>query len=124
MTDEGKHYLQMDGKDVFRHVTRMPETVHTVLGKLGLGTGNISLLLAHQANLRISEMVQRKLGLRDDQVYNNIQKYGNTTAATVPILLDECVRSGRVKRGPGGDDRVRPVFGERGSVVIRGLVPY
>jgi 3-oxoacyl-[acyl-carrier-protein] synthase-3 len=77
----------------------MPESVNAVVGKLGLGIGDISLLLAHQANLRIAEMVQRKLNLRDDQVYNNIQQYGNTTAATIPILLDECVRGGRVKEG-------------------------
>ncbi|MDH4132308.1 MAG: ketoacyl-ACP synthase III [Gemmatimonadota bacterium] len=118
--DEGKQYLQMDGKEVFRHaVTRMPESVNAVVGKLGLGTGDISLLLAHQANLRISEMVQRKLELRDDQVYNNIQKYGNTTAATVPILLDECVRGGRVKQG---DLIVMTAFGSGfswGSVACR-----
>ena len=55
--------------------------------------------MAHQANLRIAEMMQRDLGLRDDQVYNNIQVYGNTTAATIPIALDECVRAGRVAPG-------------------------
>lgn len=118
--DEGKQYLQMDGKEVFRHaVTRMPESVNTVLGKLGLAVGDLSLLLAHQANLRIAEMVQRKLALRDDQVYNNIQKYGNTTAATIPILLDECVRGGRVK---DGDLVVLTAFGAGfswGSVACR-----
>ena len=115
-----KQFVQMDGKEVFRHaVTRMPESVNTVLGKLGFGTGDLSLLLAHQANLRISEMVQRKLELRDDQVYNNIQKFGNTTAATIPILLDECVRSGRVKQG---DLIVMTAFGSGfswGSVACR-----
>jgi 3-oxoacyl-[acyl-carrier-protein] synthase-3 len=59
----------------------------------------VDLLIPHQANLRISEAVQKSLGLRDDQVYNNIMRYGNTTAATIPIALDECVRSGRLKRG-------------------------
>ncbi|MGE0352411.1 MAG: 3-oxoacyl-[acyl-carrier-protein] synthase III C-terminal domain-containing protein, partial [Gemmatimonadales bacterium] len=80
-------------------VTRMPESVRALLDRLGLGTEDITLLLPHQANLRISEAVQKGLKLRDDQVYNNIQRYGNTTAATIPILLDECVRGGRVKRG-------------------------
>jgi 3-oxoacyl-[acyl-carrier-protein] synthase-3 len=90
----------MDGKEVFRHaVTRMPESVRTVLEKAGLTLGDVDLLIPHQANLRISEAVQKHLGLRDDQVYNNIQRYGNTTAATIPIALDECVRSGRLKRG-------------------------
>jgi 3-oxoacyl-[acyl-carrier-protein] synthase-3 len=98
--DEGRHFLMMDGKEVFRHaVVRMPESVTTVLAGLGLAPTDLSLLIPHQANLRISEMVQRSLGLRDDQVYNNIQRYGNTTAATIPIALDECVRAGRIRRG-------------------------
>jgi 3-oxoacyl-[acyl-carrier-protein] synthase-3 len=118
--DAGRHFLQMDGKEVFRHaVTRMPETVRTVLGKLGAKPEDLALLLPHQANLRISEMVQRELKLRDDQVYNNIQRYGNTTAATIPIMLDECVRSGRVKMG---DLLVMTAFGAGfswGSVACR-----
>ena len=98
--EQGRYFLQMDGKEVFRHaVTRMPESVRTVLEKAGLTLGDVDLLIPHQANLRISEAVQKHLGLRDDQVYNNIQRYGNTTAATIPIALDECVRSGRLKRG-------------------------
>jgi len=98
--DQGRHFLVMDGKEVFRHaVVRMPESVTTVLAGLGFAPADLSLLIPHQANLRISEMVQRSLGLRDDQVYNNIQRYGNTTAATIPIALDECVRAGRIQRG-------------------------
>jgi 3-oxoacyl-[acyl-carrier-protein] synthase-3 len=77
----------------------MPESVRTLLGTLGLAPDDIALLIPHQANLRISEAVQKSLGLRDDQVYNNIQRYGNTTAATIPIALDECVRAGRLTRG-------------------------
>jgi 3-oxoacyl-[acyl-carrier-protein] synthase-3 len=97
---EGRHFLQMDGKEVFRHaVERMPESVRAVLARLGLALGDLTLLIPHQANLRISEMVQRNLGLRDDQVYNNIMRYGNTTAATIPIALDECARDGRLARG-------------------------
>jgi 3-oxoacyl-[acyl-carrier-protein] synthase-3 len=98
--EQGRHFLMMDGKEVFRHaVVRMPESVTTVLAGLGLTPADLSLLIPHQANLRISEMVQRSLGLRDEQVYNNIQRYGNTTAATIPIALDECVRAGRIRRG-------------------------
>jgi 3-oxoacyl-[acyl-carrier-protein] synthase-3 len=97
---QGRHFLAMQGRDVFRHaVVRMPESVRTLLGTLGLTPGDIALLVPHQANLRISEAVQKSLGLRDNQVYNNIQRYGNTTAATIPIALDECVRAGRLKRG-------------------------
>jgi len=116
----GRYYLQMDGKEVYRHaVTRMPESVRFVLGKAGFATADISLLIPHQANLRISEAVQKALHLRDDQVYNNIMRYGNTTAATIPIALDECVRSGRIKPG---DLVVLTAFGSGfawGSVVIR-----
>ncbi|HEU5169189.1 MAG TPA: beta-ketoacyl-ACP synthase III [Gemmatimonadales bacterium] len=97
---EGRHFLEMDGKEVFRHaVVRMPESVRAVLAATGERLEDVALLLAHQANLRISEMVQRSLALRDDQVYNNIDRYGNTTAATIPIALDECVRAGRLRRG-------------------------
>ena len=118
--EAGRHFLQMDGKEVFRHaVVRMPESVRAVLASVGRSTADLSLLLAHQANLRISEMMQRELGLRDDQVYNNIQHYGNTTAATIPILLDECVRGGRIKPG---DLVVMTAFGSGflwGSAAVR-----
>ena len=98
--DQGRQFVIMDGKEVFRHaVTLMPESVRAVLSGAGLTPADISLLLPHQANLRISEMVQRNLELRDDQVYNNIQRYGNTTAATIPIMLDETLRAGRIKPG-------------------------
>ncbi|HEU5049967.1 MAG TPA: beta-ketoacyl-ACP synthase III [Gemmatimonadales bacterium] len=118
--DEGRHFLQMDGKEVFRHaVVRMPESVRAVLSSQGLGPSDIGLLIPHQANLRISEMIQKSLGLSDGQVYNNIMRYGNTTAATIPIALDECVRAGRVARG---DLLVFTAFGSGftwGSVVLR-----
>jgi 3-oxoacyl-[acyl-carrier-protein] synthase-3 len=115
-----RHFLAMDGKEVFRHaVVRMPESVRAVLAKAGLGLEDVKLLVAHQANLRISEMIQKDLGLRDDQVYNNIMYYGNTTAATIPIALDECVRAGRIQRG---DVVVLTAFGSGflwGSAVVR-----
>jgi 3-oxoacyl-[acyl-carrier-protein] synthase-3 len=98
--EAGRQYLEMDGKEVFRHaVVRMPESVRAVLEACGRTTAELKLLLAHQANLRISEMMQRSLCLRDDQVYHNIMSYGNTTAATIPIALDECVRAGRIEEG-------------------------
>ncbi len=116
----GRQYLEMDGKEVFRHaVVRMPESVRAVLGKSGQQLDDVSLLLAHQANLRISEVMQKELGLREDQVYNNIMRYGNTTAATIPIALDECVRAGRISRG---DLLVFTAFGSGfmwGSVAVR-----
>jgi 3-oxoacyl-[acyl-carrier-protein] synthase-3 len=116
----GRHFLQMDGKEVFRHaVERMPESVRAAVERAGLGVGALKLLIPHQANLRISEMVQRNLGLRDEQVYNNIMRYGNTTAATIPIALDECARGGRLAPG---DVLAVTAFGSGflwGSAVIR-----
>jgi len=118
--EEGRYYLSMDGREVFRHaVTIMPASVRKVLSRIGCAPRDIALLLPHQANLRISEAVQKELGLSDDQVYNNIQRYGNTTAATIPILLDECVRGGRVKEG---DLVVMTAFGSGfawGSAAVR-----
>ena len=100
MIDSGRHFLEMDGKEVFRHaVVRMPESVQAVLAATGHVPADLTLLVAHQANLRIAEMMQKTLGLRDDQVYNNIMRYGNTTAATIPIALDECLRAGRIQPG-------------------------
>jgi 3-oxoacyl-[acyl-carrier-protein] synthase-3 len=90
----------MDGKEVFRHaVVRMPESVRAVLQQIDCTPSDLALLIPHQANLRISELVQKSLGLEAGQVYNNIQRYGNTTAATIPIALDECVRGGRIQPG-------------------------
>jgi len=117
---EGRQWLQMDGRDVFRHaVTRMPESASAVLERAGYTWSDVKLLIPHQANLRISEAVQKSLHLRDDQVYNNIQRYGNTTSATIPIALDECVRSGRLK---AGDLLVLTAFGSGfmwGSCLVR-----
>jgi 3-oxoacyl-[acyl-carrier-protein] synthase-3 len=118
--ETGRQYLEMDGKEVFRHaVARMPESVRAVLAATGQSLEDLSLLLAHQANLRISEAMQKELGLRNDQVYNNISRFGNTTAATIPIALDECVREGRIKRG---DLLVMTAFGSGflwGSAAVR-----
>lgn len=97
---EGRYFLTMDGREVFRHaVARMPESVRSCLDRAGMAPEALALLIPHQANLRIAEAVQKSLGLRDDQVYNNIDRYGNTTAATIPIALDECVRAGRLAPG-------------------------
>ncbi|MBA3658956.1 MAG: ketoacyl-ACP synthase III [Gemmatimonadales bacterium] len=118
--EQGRQFLAMDGKEVFRHaVARMPESVRAVLTKIGCTLDELSLLVPHQANLRISEMMQRELGLDDERVYNNIDRYGNTTAATIPIALDECVRGGRVR---SGDLIVVTAFGSGflwGSAAIR-----
>ncbi len=90
----------MEGKEVFRHaVTRMPQAVHEVLDEAGLTIDQVDMVIPHQANLRIAEMVQRRLGLPDDKMYNNIMRYGNTTAASIPIALSEAVDEGKIERG-------------------------
>jgi 3-oxoacyl-[acyl-carrier-protein] synthase-3 len=100
MIKEGRHIPEMDGRQVFRMaVTKMPEVIHELLKENGYSIDDVSLLIAHQANLRINEAVQKSLGLPSERVYNNIQKYGNTTAATIPIAYDECRRAGRIKPG-------------------------
>lgn len=117
---EGRYWLKMDGREVFRHaVARMPESVRAVLAATGQKLEDVKLLIPHQANLRISEAVQKELGLGDGQTYNNIQRYGNTTAATIPIALDECARGGRLAPG---DLVVLTAFGSGfvwGSCVLR-----
>ncbi len=100
MMEEGKHFPRMDGPLVFKHaIVKMPEVIQSVLGKAGAKAEELKLFVPHQANLRIAEAVQKSLGLRDEQVYNNIQKYGNTTAASIPIALTEGVEARGVKQG-------------------------
>ena len=77
----------------------LPKVVTEVLEANGYTTEDIDLLIPHQANLRINQMAARTLGLREDQVFNNIQKYGNTTAASIPIALHEAVEAGLIKKG-------------------------
>jgi 3-oxoacyl-[acyl-carrier-protein] synthase-3 len=90
----------MDGKSVFRMaVTKMPEVARSLLARHGLTIADVKMFIFHQANLRINEAVQQALGIPPERIYNNIQRYGNTTAATIPIAYDECRRSGRVKNG-------------------------
>ncbi len=97
---EGRSVPVMDGRQVFKMaVTKMPEAVIEVCAKVGVSVNDIDLLIPHQANQRISEAVQKSLKLPDSRVYNNIQRYGNTTAATIPIAYDECKQSGRIKKG-------------------------
>lgn len=90
----------VEGRQVFRlATTAMPQIVREVLAKHGLGVDDLDLLLMHQANLRINEAVQKHLGLPDEKVFNNIQKYGNTTAATLPLVFHEAREAGRAKPG-------------------------
>jgi 3-oxoacyl-[acyl-carrier-protein] synthase-3 len=90
----------MDGRYVFKlATTRMTEVARTLLSRNGFTIDDLGMVLMHQANLRINEYVQKALSLPETKVFHNIQKYGNTTAATIPLLWDECVRTGRIKPG-------------------------
>jgi 3-oxoacyl-[acyl-carrier-protein] synthase III len=100
MIEDGSVYPKMEGQKVFKNaIVRMPEVMREALQKNGLETKDLKVVVPHQANLRISQMVQRSLELRDDQVFNNIQKYGNTTAASIPIALEEAIETRGVQRG-------------------------
>ncbi len=100
MIDEAQIYPHMDGPAVFKKaVVKFPEVIMESLSANGYKPSDLNMLIPHQANLRISQFVQQRLQLRDDQVYNNIQKYGNTTAASIPIALCEVWESGKIKEG-------------------------
>jgi 3-oxoacyl-[acyl-carrier-protein] synthase-3 len=96
----GDHVPSMDGRYVFRMATtKMVAVAQEILARNGLKADDLALVLMHQANLRINEYCQKALGLPDSKVLHNIQRYGNTTAATIPLLWDEAARSGRLKPG-------------------------
>lgn len=100
MIDHGQLFPFMDGPSVFKKaIVKFPEVILEALAKNGYTPADLNMLIPHQANLRISQFVQQKLQLRDDQVYNNIMKYGNTTAASVPIALCEAWQNGKIKEG-------------------------
>ena len=100
MVDNAQNFPNMDGPAVFKKASiKFPEVITEALTANGYQPSDLSLLIPHQANLRISQFVQQKMGLRDDQVYNNIQRYGNTTAASVPIAMCEAWQEGKIKEG-------------------------
>ena len=94
------YYPYMNGQVVFKHaVVRFTEVINEGLQKNNWQAGDIDMLVPHQANLRISQFIQKKFGLSDDQVYNNIMRYGNTTAASIPIALTEAWEEGKIEQG-------------------------
>ena len=107
--DDESYYPYMNGQFVFKHaVVRFSEVINEGLQANNLKVSDIDMLIPHQANLRISQFIQKKFGLNDDQVFNNIQKYGNTTAASIPIALTEAWEQGKIKKG---DTVVLAAFG-------------
>ena len=98
--DDESYFPYMNGQFVFKNaVSRFSEVIYEGLEANNLKVSDIDMLIPHQANLRISQFIQRKFGLQDDQVFNNIQKYGNTTAASIPIALTEAWENGKIKKG-------------------------
>ena len=100
MIDNAQNFPNMDGPSVFKKaIVKFPEVIMEALHKNNFTPADLNLLIPHQANLRIAQYVQQKLQLRDDQVFNNIEKFGNTTAASIPIALSEAWEQGKVKKG-------------------------
>ena len=98
--DQGRQYPFMNGSMVFKHATRrFCESIKEVLEKGGVDIGDVKLVIPHQANQRITDAVGARMGLSAERVYSNIAKYGNTTAASIPIALAEAAREGRLQRG-------------------------
>ncbi len=97
---EGSHYVHMAGRETFKHaVYSMNEALDRALSNAGLTGNDIDLLIPHQANLRIIEATAKHGNVPMDKVYVNVDRYGNTSAASVPIALDECMRNGRIQPG-------------------------
>ena len=100
LIESGSFFLKMNGNAVFKHaVVRFMEVIKEALGANQLDQSAIDLLVPHQANLRISQYIQKQLGLPDEKVFNNIMDKGNTTAATIPIALSEAWEQGKIKEG-------------------------
>ena len=118
--NDESYFPYMNGQFVFKNaVVRFSEVIMEGLSQNNLDNESIDMLIPHQANLRIAQFIQRKFGLSDDQVYNNIMRYGNTTAASIPIALTEAWEEGKLKEG---DNVVLAAFGSGftwGSAIIK-----
>ena len=98
--EQGAHFIKMRGNELFKVAVRSLEDVSRhVMAKAGVTTEEIDLFIPHQANQRINEAVRERLGISPEKVYSNISRIGNTSSASIPICLDECVQSGRLKKG-------------------------
>ena len=98
--DERLHYVKMNGREVYkRAVKRNHDLVDQTLSEAGVTADQIKLVIPHQSNLRIVESARERMGLAPDRMYTNIDKYGNTSGASIPICLDECMRAGRLEPG-------------------------
>ena len=118
--EDREHHIYMNGREVFKHaVTRFPQVILEGLEHNNFTANDLSLVIPHQANYRITQAVQKKIGVTEDKVFSNIHKYGNTTAASVGIALTEALDEGKIKEN---DIVILAAFGAGfywGSVVIR-----
>ena len=100
MLDQGQQFPVMEGRNIFKQaLIRLPEVAKETLDAAGLTIADVDLVIPHQANLRINQGFQKAMGLPDEKVYNNIHKYGNTTAASIPIALDDAIAEKRLVSG-------------------------
>jgi 3-oxoacyl-[acyl-carrier-protein] synthase-3 len=100
MLREGRHFPRMDGRNIFKYAVKLlPEVAREAAARAGVALEAIDLFFPHQANLRINQAFQQAMGLPDAKVYNNIQRYGNTTAATIPLAMDEALEQGLIGSG-------------------------
>jgi 3-oxoacyl-[acyl-carrier-protein] synthase III len=114
-----KHFPTMDGRNIFKNaVRRLPEVAGEALEKAGIPLESVDLFIPHQANLRINQAFAKALDLPESKVYNNIQRYGNTTAASIPLALDEAIEKGLVGIGKYRDV---PGVGCRGDLGVGAL---
>jgi len=98
--DAQRNKLMMEGREVFKFAVKVQgEAAERVLAKIGLTTADIDLMIPHQANMRIIDSAVNRLGLPPEKIFVNLQKYGNTSAASIPLALDEAIQTGRVKKG-------------------------
>jgi 3-oxoacyl-[acyl-carrier-protein] synthase-3 len=98
--DERQHYIKMAGREVFKHaVIAMGESAEIILKKTGLSTDDVDMLISHQANLRIIDATAKRIHLPSERVFVNIEQFGNTSAASIPLAMDQAIREGKLKKG-------------------------
>lgn len=98
--DEGQHFFKMKGNELFKVAVRsMADISAEMLAKAGLTVDDVDIVIPHQANQRITDAVASRLGVPEEKVYSNIAEHGNTSSASIPIAMDECIQSGRIKEG-------------------------
>ena len=120
----GDHFFKMKGNELFKVAVRsMGDISREVLEEAGLSADEVKLFIPHQANQRITDAVAKNLGVENERIYSNIAMHGNTSSASIPIALDECVEAGRINTGrPGTDGLVRRWcnLGRRADALVAG----